>query len=280
MGTDVKNELKPFSNTVLSKLARIITDFHDWNGVWELFRKAGFPEIIKDSVNWSYSSELDFVHIALQKIQEQSEGPHNVIKVVEALCNPEEFLGDNFGKVTLFTEVNQILQFFGLKVEDNGKVRRINKNEAAMTTCRDEEQCFDDRGFHPEIRKHARQLFREGHYSHAVLECCKALEKLVREKSGIDKNGVELMGAALNLKGPLKINSQSTQSECNEQEGIMHLCIGLMRAIRNPASHEPVLDWSITREDALDLLSFISYLFRRFERAGYTLKEQDKFKDL
>jgi len=48
-----------------------------------------------------------------------------------------------------------------------------------------------------------------------------------------------------------------------------------MRAIHNPAIHEPALDWALTREDALDLLPLISYLFRQIERA-VTLKTKDR----
>ena len=82
----------------------------------------------------------------------------------------------------------------------------------------------------------------------------------------MEKHGSELMSAALSLKGPLKLNSQRTETEKNEQEGIMHVCMGLMRAIRNPESHEPELDWPITREDALDILSLISFLYRQIDK--------------
>jgi len=74
---------------------------------------------------------------------------------------------------------------------------------------------------------------------------------------------------ALSLSGTLKLNSQQTQTEINEQEGIMHLCKGLMRAIRNPEAHEPQLDWPLDQQDALDVLSLISFLYRKIETAVY-----------
>ncbi len=255
--------LTPFSLSALEKLADIIAAHHTGSGITELFRKAGFPEIRHDG-----STKRWFVKRALEQIHQQPYGPYNVLKVVEALCNPEEFIGAPQIQEQLLEKVNQILGFYALSVGADGKVRRTSGAETVLTVRQAEGRRFDERGFHSEIRKHARQLFCEGHYFHAVLECCKALEKYVREKSGIDKHGADLMGAALNLThGPLKVNTQRTESERNQQEGVMHLCIGLMRAIRNPASHEPALDWVITREDALDLLSLISYLFRQIDRA-------------
>lgn len=266
MGTSDENKtLKLFSLSALEKLADIVADYHTGSGITELFRKAGFPEIRHDG-----STKRWFVYQALQQVHQQHYGPYNVLKVIEALCNPEEFIGKPQVQQQVLEKVNEILRFYDLFVGEDGKVRRSSETETALTTRLLEGRRFDERGFHPEIRKHARQLFLEGYYFHAVLECCKALEKFVREKSGINKHGAELMSAALNLNnGPLKLNSQRTESERNEQEGVMHLCIGLMRAIRNPASHEPALDWTITREDALDLLSLISYLFRQIEQAVY-----------
>jgi hypothetical protein len=42
-----------------------------------------------------------------------------------------------------------------------------------------------------------------------------------------------------------------------------------MQAIRNPTAHEPALDWPISREDCLDILSFLSFLFRALDKAVY-----------
>ena len=69
------------------------------------------------------------------------------------------------------------------------------------------------------------------------------------------------------MNGPIKLNSQRTQSERDEQQGVMYLCMGLMNAVRNPQAHEPELNWPMSREDALDVLALVSFLFRKLERA-------------
>ena len=117
--------------------------------------------------------------------------------------------------------------------------------------------------------QHARRLFVEGNYFHAVFECCKVYDKEVSQKSQIQDSGASLMSKAFSLSGTLKLNNQRTETERNEQEGIMHLSRGIMSAIRNPQAHEPALDWPITREDTLDLLSFLSFLFRKLDKAVY-----------
>ncbi len=102
-----------------------------------------------------------------------------------------------------------------------------------------------------------------------MFECCKVYDKEVSQKSQIQEHGVSLMSKAFSLSGTLKLNAQITETERNEQEGIMHLSRGIMGAIRNPQSHEPALDWPITKEDTLDLLSFLSFLFRKLDKTTY-----------
>jgi hypothetical protein len=44
---------------------------------------------------------------------------------------------------------------------------------------------------------------------------------------------------------------------------------GVIRAARNPPAHEPALDWPVKKEDCLDILSLLSFLFRQLEKAVY-----------
>ena len=67
--------------------------------------------------------------------------------------------------------------------------------------------------------------------------------------------------------GVLKVTACTTDTDKNVQDGIKFLSAGLMRAIRNPTAHEPALHWPITEQDAVDILSFISFLFRQLDKA-------------
>ena len=70
-------------------------------------------------------------------------------------------------------------------------------------------------------------------------------------------------------KGVLMVTQCKSDTDRNIQDGIKFLAAGLMRAIRNPTAHEPAVDWPITKEDALDNLSFISFLYRQLDKATY-----------
>ncbi len=256
--------IEPFSLSALERLAKILGELYTGSEITGFFRKAGFPEIRHDG-----STKWRFVYNALEQLQTGAYGPYNVAKVIEQLCDPEEYFGSGEAHREVMAEVNEIVGFYGLSVDERkGKIFKVERKEAALRSRESEDaRAFDARDLHPDIRKHAHLLFLEGRHFHAVFECCKAFDKYMREKSRIPKHGSELMSGALSLSGPLKLNAQQSESERNEQEGVMHLCMGLMRAIRNPESHEPERDWPITKEDALDILSLISFLYRRIDEA-------------
>lgn len=126
---------------------------------------------------------------------------------------------------------------------------------------------FYSRNYHPEINKHCLQLYKQQNYFHAVFEAAKVYNKLVKEKSKSGNDGVKLMMEVWPCKGVLKVTECKSETDENVQEGLKFLSAGLMRAIRNPTAHEPALHWPISKEDCLDLLSFISFLLRKLDQA-------------
>jgi uncharacterized protein (TIGR02391 family) len=129
---------------------------------------------------------------------------------------------------------------------------------------------FIARGFHREVIEHCKRLFAQGNYFHAVFEACKVYNRAVQTKSNNYSDGESLM---MNVwgwdKGVLKLTSCQTDTDKNIQDGIKFLSAGLMRAMRNPTAHEPALHWPIEKQDCLDMLSFISFLFRQIDKAVY-----------
>ena len=257
--------LEPFKLSALEALAKIIGDHYTGSEITEFFRKAGFPEFVHDG-----GTKWRFVYASLETLQKQKYGPVNIIKIIEQLSDPQEHLLNIELHESICKQVNNILQFYGLQIGNDGKVRIAGEKATSFKKSIPEtEKIFDERKFHSKIIQHARKLFAEGNYFHAVFECCKAYDKDVSQKSQIQDHGASLMSKAFSISGTLKLNSQRTETERNEQEGIMHLSRGIMSAVRNPQAHEPALDWPITREDALDLLSFLSFLFRKLDKTTY-----------
>ncbi len=131
-------------------------------------------------------------------------------------------------------------------------------------------QEFFQRKFHHLVSQHAQKLFADRHYFHAVFEVCKVYNKLVKEKAQSPKDGQDLMLSAWDAQnGVLKVTACVSETDKNVQDGVKFLSAGMMRAVRNPTAHEPASDWPIDKSECLDMLSFMSFLFRQLDKAQY-----------
>jgi uncharacterized protein (TIGR02391 family) len=127
---------------------------------------------------------------------------------------------------------------------------------------------FEQRNIFERLPGVVRELFDDGHYAQATFEAFKFLDKEIARLSGSSEFGKSLMMKVFNESAPLiRLNSLSSESERNEQEGFKFIFAGAVIAIRNPRGH----DYSVrdTSDDCLDHLAFVSMMARRVERAGF-----------
>jgi uncharacterized protein (TIGR02391 family) len=102
--------------------------------------------------------------------------------------------------------------------------------------------------------------YQAGNFSHAVIDALHYLTDTIRQKSGIDADGVALVGQALGGDAPkLRINAFQTETEKNIQRGIEQILRGIYTGIRNPRSHEQSKD---QKADADAIIHFIGYIVR------------------
>ena len=100
--------------------------------------------------------------------------------------------------------------------------------------------------------------YRSRNYTGAILDAIHYLGDFVRDKTGLQSDGVVLVGQALGGKSPkLRVNQLQTESDWNVQKGTASLLTGLYQSIRNPRSHGKHAD---TKEDADAIILFINYL--------------------
>ncbi|MBX6422934.1 TIGR02391 family protein [Thermosulfurimonas sp. F29] len=169
-------------------------------------------------------------------------------------------------------ERNELLRKFLRLITPENLFHKVEEilREAGVNVYLDKSlEEFYSRNFHYLIHKHCFSLYKQRNYFHAVFEAAKVYNKVVKEKSKSSKDGYSLMMEVWDCKGSLKVTPCETETDKNVQEGLKFLSAGLMRAVRNPTAHEPAMDWPITKEDCLDLLSFLSFLLRQLDKAVY-----------
>jgi uncharacterized protein (TIGR02391 family) len=127
---------------------------------------------------------------------------------------------------------------------------------------------LDRENLHTEVYKHAKGSFQHEKYAHAVLEVCKAYDKAVQQKSQLQKSGRSVMQEAWAWRSSiLRATTGTTDSDESFHEGLKLLSEGVMAGIRNISAHEPILSWPIGKEDCIDALHLLSFLFRQLDRA-------------
>ncbi len=100
-------------------------------------------------------------------------------------------------------------------------------------------------------------------YTIAILNAISYVRDVIREKSNLELDGIDLINQAFSEKNPkIKVNKLQTKNEKNIQKGLRELLIGIYTHIRNPRSHDTYKD---TKEDALAIILFINYLLKTID---------------
>lgn len=119
------------------------------------------------------------------------------------------------------------------------------------------------------LRTATRSRFVSNHYADAVEAGVKALNELVRSRTGSALDGDALMTAAFSANAPkLRLNRLRSDSDRSEQRGHMMLCQGVVAAWRNPRAHNSQFDDQ--PETALMMLETLQNLIDVTRRATRT----------
>lgn len=170
--------------------------------------------------------------------------------------------------------VNEALAFSGLALSETGEVVRttpattIDEARARADRLRSE---LERRGVHADVITFCRAELLEENYFHAVLEASKSIAARIRSLSGLTSDGAELVLQALSLgqtgQPLLAINALLTDTERSEQRGFCNLLVGVFGMFRNPTAHEPRISWALEEADALDMLTTMSLVHRKLDKA-------------
>lgn len=208
---------------------------------------------------------------SLQARLREPAGPEAVRNFVEWAMSPAHFWKAPERFSILRISLNKALLPLGWEVDESGKLqpaRPARTIEEAHRRAADLRHALEGRQVHPNIIEYCREELVQDNYFHAVFEAVKGLFERLRTITGLQKDGWKLVDEALCGDAPaLKINAFTTETEKSEQRGFASLLRGIYGMFRNPLAHEPKVTWEITKEDALDLLSLLSLVHRRLDRA-------------
>ncbi|NKX32011.1 TIGR02391 family protein [Alteromonadaceae bacterium A_SAG1] len=208
---------------------------------------------------------------ALAEAQNKHQVGNHLVMFINRALDPVSYARDKEKFEWRRSELNVVLSFSGFYVREDGKVARATK-ETTLRGARERAGVLraklEDRGAHDEVFNYCRAELLDENYFHAVLEAIKGIAQRIRDMSSLPTDGAELVNTAFSVKNPLlKINSLTTDTEVSEQKGFSNMLVGLFGLVRNPVAHAPRTSWAMSEQDALDILSTVSFIHRKLDNA-------------
>lgn len=226
--------------------------------------EAGLTDIDPSNTKWKrlYNSFVDY--------QNRNHNSNSILKFINASLKPSRFVGKNDKFETIRGELNKRLSFIGLQLNENGVFNPV----AVATTITEAEQRvnrfkskLESRNIHPKIYEYCNSELITENYFHSVFEAVKSIAEEIRRKTNLTLDGAELIDKTLSVTNPLiKINSLQTETEQSEQKGFSNLIKGVFGMFRNTTSHAPKVVWTITEDEALDIMTTISMIHKKLNK--------------
>jgi len=262
--------IKRFDVGVMESLAKTLGDTaQGFKGseIGKLLQECKFPDPDANGTKWKR------LYKAFCVKQEQDKCANNICVFIESAMSPARHINNLDWYLGTKYSLNQILSFEGLELGENGKLKTSNRvstiSEAYARASKLKESLLV-RKVHPDILMFCREELLVDNYFHTVFEATKSVAEKIRKKTGLNSDGSALVDEAFAFKGViphLALSSLQSESEQSEQKGFMNLLKGLFGTFRNTTAHAPKITWSISEQDALDILSMISLVHRRLDEA-------------
>lgn len=268
------NVVAAFDEIHLERLCMILADTSSGltgSEIGRVLAQVGIEDCDPTGTKWRR------LFVALCNRQRQDGCGNNVVRFIYAAMDPVRYTSQPGVFEHRRTELNQVLIFSGYRLEKNGKLRR---QEAAATLDEAQERAnrlkaeLQRRAVHHDVLIFCRAELIQNNYFHAIFEATKSVAEKIRSMSGLTGDGAALVDQAFGLgQGGipfLAFNSLQTETERDEQKGLMNLTKGMFGAFRNVTAHAPKIFWAVTEQDALDLLTIASLIHRRLDSAVRT----------
>lgn len=210
---------------------------------------------------------------AFVEFQNLHQVGNHVIVFIKRAMDPAKYTA----KLTAFRsrrdQLNSVLAFSGLTVGEDGQVHRIDAAKTidqALERANRLHAALTQRSVHADVLKFCKVELLQENYFHAVFEAMKSITAKIRNLADLTGDGCSLVHDAFGQKRGdpiLAINPFITETQRGEQNGFMNLLKGLYGTIRNPLAHDAKVEWDMTEQDALDILTMISLVHRKLDVA-------------
>ncbi|MEX2135778.1 MAG: TIGR02391 family protein [Chloroflexota bacterium] len=266
--------IRPFSDNELMEISKILGEtYGGFTGseIATLLTACGFQDP-------GGITKRDRLFLGLQDGQTRDKSGSRVGKLIQLALDPVRYRENRDLFEYRRHELNLILAFAGIQIRDDGKLEAV----PAATTLTEAQQRASKlrselvrRAIAADVSRFCRPELLEGNYFHAVFEATKSVAQKLRDRTGLTVDGHALVDQALGIEDNrtplLAWNSLTTENDRSEHRGVVLMMKGTFSYFRNLPAHVPKVGFRIvTEEEALELLTIVSFLHRRLDVAVTT----------
>lgn len=260
------NKIKCLQASSIEGISRILGDTHE--GLSGTVISQYLVELSIEDIDPLNTKWRKLYH-ALINYQNKTQCSSKIIDFIKHAMSPSRYVNDETKFEYRRTELNKVLAFEGYIITETGgisitsNVTTISEARAKANNLRSK---LELRNAHPIISHYCKEELLAENYFHSVLEAAKSVFDRIREISEVREDGGRLIDSVFGGDSPiLIINNFISESDKSEHKGFSNLLKGLYGMFRNPTAHEVKIKWKINEEDALDIMSLISYCHKRID---------------
>lgn len=264
-------KIEQFKASTLEMLANAIADI-DPGITGSVIHKMLLQSQIEDiSFNEQFLAKRKKLFNAFADYQNKNHCANNIILFIQNILSPQRYINNVEMFNSIKAEVNKQLAFEGLYVDDTNQiisVAKASKISDVQIKVDGLKAKLIEQGAHQLVFSYCNAELLANNYFHSVLESSKGLIKRIQDIAGVSYDGQNLIEKVFKDDEPILIvNNFQSKSEKDEHRGFRNLLIGIVAMFRNPTSHELKVEWSMSEQDALDILAMISYCHRKLDNA-------------
>lgn len=216
------------------------------------------------------STKWKRIYDAFAIYQNENRCSNHILNFIGLALAPAKYVNNPEVFAEKRNQINQQLSFIGYQLNENGKFSEIKLASTISEARRkadDLKTKLEQRTAHREIFNYCKAELLANNYFHSVFEASKGLFQRIRNLSLSNEDGNRLIEYVFSNTPVLIINNYQSKSEQDEHKGFCNILKGLCGMFRNPEAHEPKISWEVSEQDALEILSMISYCHRRLDNA-------------
>lgn len=256
--------IRKMSNSELEALSRALGEGCTGSELTMILNDCGIRDNSGESTKWRR------IFAVFTDRQEQDGNSNAFLLFIQKSLAPVRFINMNHNQYEeLLFNVNRVLMFMGLEISKEGKIGLVNVATTITEVERRTQNLkreLEKRVIHKDVLACCKVEYLQENYFHAIFEAAKSLSEKVRNFTGIKEDGSALFNTAFSVSNPrLALNSLQTSSERNQQNGLKEMLHGVTHMVRNVTAHEMKYKWILNEQDAIDILTTISFLHKQLD---------------